>query len=737
MKKQLLLGPVLLVAITGFSQTKRPMLRTNQPSDFTNKIDPKFISSSIENEAPVKLNTKSAIGPNLINESAKETELTGVATTTINWKLLCGSMNIYGMLVSESKPLHYNDNLNAVSFIHRKSISYPSLPISNSGSIVAEISTNWGTTFDSTCIWSDGTNWARYPQGGIYNPVGNTNINNAYAVASGPVTISAGGWVGNWFASKQLGTANYNATASAAPNAMQFISNTGPYPVGFGRADFARLSFSSTDDGVVRSVGAHYAGSVDGTTFIAQNCRGAVITKGTFNAGVFTWTSDSIIPNTVIRTDNAKSLSSTARFAWNEAGTVGYGMFIGATPTATGSNVGWQPIVYKTTNSGTTWALIPGIDFNNPAMLPILKPLAPIWSSTVAGQTPTVPLFNSFEGISTVVDANNNLHIVSLILPTGSLGDTVQAQRYIFPSTYDASEYMYAHTPGQRPYLYDFIGDGASAWTYKLIDSLSSEDPGSGTADSGFPDNPWDNTGSGGVKVNIDARIQVGRTPNGQFITYSWSESDSLAFSGPIPKKWNINPNIKTRCLNVVTGSVSASELNVTRYPISLGANNPSVNSRATLHYMSPTTGAAITNSTATSYTAEIRTPFTVTNSNPYSQLTNNSTWFSVNTLKYIFSGVSGTITAVGDNSTISALNSIIYPNPTKNNATLAIDVKDNVTVTINVYSLVGALVKTTTANAIVGQNNINIDLSNLTAGIYMAKVNVGNVTSTKKLIIE
>lgn len=93
------------------------------------------------------------------------------------------SMNAYGVLNSSSKPLQFTPNVNIISFIHRKSPTYITSPFSNSGSIVGMISTNNGVSWDSTCIWtSTASIGARYPQGGIYNPIGNTNKNNTYLV---------------------------------------------------------------------------------------------------------------------------------------------------------------------------------------------------------------------------------------------------------------------------------------------------------------------------------------------------------------------------------------------------------------------------------------------------------------------------------------------------------------------------------------------------------------------------
>lgn len=719
MKKQLLFGSALLAAVTAYSQNTGGKAKPSGVTNMAQKLAAKYSASAIEPQGATKLNIPASTEVSSANTTAKETEVSNTTATSISWKAIAGSMNVYGQLVSQTRPLQYNDNVNAVSYVHRKSATYTGSPASNSGNIVAEISTNWGTTWDSTCIWADATHAGRYPQGAIYNPLGNTAIANAYIVGSGP-TVNGTTWSGSFYASKQLNA--FNATAGSGT--LLAIGNAS-YASNQAQHGWSRMGFTSTDDGAVRSL-ALLENDLQGLSTV----RGAAVVKGSFSAGVFNWTTDTLTPACITKTTGEKQIYSAPQMVWNEAGTIGYVVFIGAVSTATGSNKGWQPIVYKTTNSGGTWAQISGIDFNNPAYNSIKSSIATVNTNTAL----EVPFFNVGEGFDCVVDANGKLHIGSTIVGTASTHQDSLAFTFSFTTSINPSDsYQWAHTPGNRPYLYDFTGDGTSAWSFRVVDSLSSEGPSSDPAGNGFPENAWDNTGSGGVKVEMDSRIQLGRTPNGQFITYSWSESDSNVTNGS--KKWNNLPNIKTRLLNASTGSLSATKINVSKVAVGQGTNNPSVANRATLHYMSPTTGAAVLFTTASTYTAEIKTPFTVTNSNPYSQLTNNVTYYSSNTLAYAFGGAP---VSIKDNaSATSAINSMIYPNPTKDNAVLAIDVKESSAITVSVYNLVGALVKTIDANVVVGANAVDLDLTNLTSGVYLVNVKIGNSVSTKKLIIE
>ncbi|MBA2613523.1 MAG: T9SS type A sorting domain-containing protein [Bacteroidetes bacterium] len=724
MKKQLLLGSALFAAISVFPQNGSSKAKMVGIKNMADEIAAKFAIEPT-NAAPTTL--KQVPGPILNPVGGEEQSSVAMPPSTINWQLITGSMNIYGMLVSSTRPLQYNDNLNTVSYIHRKSATYQSTPAlpsnAQSGVIVAEITSNWGTSWDSTCIWSDATNWGRYPQGGIYNPPGNTTVSNAYIVGTGP-TVAGSGFSGNFYASKKLNA--FNTTADATPNAMQFMpfAQTGSVT----NNGWSRNGFTSTDDGFVRTIGLLQP---DNTTL--AKLRGYAIVKGAFNGGVMVWSSDTIIPPAIIDGAGDAAIGYEPLMAWNEAGTVGYFVTLGTLATATNSTKGNQPIVYKTTNSGGSWALLTGIDFNNAANAPLLKHISP----TNANTNIAVPYFTD---MNVTVDATNKLHIGGIFASASSTHN--DSLNYIGQFDNQGQTYLWPHVPGQRPYLVDFIGDGTSAWTHVTVDSISSERAGRASGDNGFNSNPWDPTGTSGSKTdNVDTRLMMGRTPDGQYITFAWAESDTNFTSNPNGNKYNGIPNIKTRCMAVGSGTnmyqVSATEINTTKVAAGTGTPNSSVSNRATMHYMSPTTGSAAVVSTTASTTVDIRTPIVVTNSNPFSQLTNNTTWFQNGKLSYVFAGSTTTVNGVAENLQNSASNSVIFPNPASNNATLGIDLKNNSNVDVTVLNTIGQVVKTTKAPGQVGQNNINIDLSGLSTGIYMVNIKVGNATSTKKIVVQ
>ena len=670
--------------------------------------------------------TYSNPAPNEQPESlAKESN----GTSAISWSLLCGSMNVYGMLSNQSRPLQVNPALNAVSFIHRKSDSYTPYPQanSNSGNIVAEISNDWGLHWDSTCIWSDPTNGGRYPQGALYNPPGNTNIANAYVVGCGPV-VSNNAFTGDWYASKALGvpgSAAFNPTASTVTGAQQFLSFTQTvYPVNQAPHGWSMQGFTAVDNGPVRSLAL-----IDDDNTDVNTMRGAMLVKGNFNAGVFNWTTDSIIPNVVIQSGGNRQFSTKVQMAWNQSGTVGYVVIIGALNSSVGSNRGLQPIVYKTSNSGQSWSLIPGINFNAPANASVLRPLAGVDGDP----TLKIPYVDDFD---MAVDKNNNLHLGLILASTASShDDSLQYISQFTTSINPNDEYKWKHIPGNRPYLYDFIGDGSQAWKYYLVDSLSSEGPGSVAGSSGFNDNPWDI--SSGDKIAVDSRLQMSRTADGAFIMYSWAESDSSFIAGS--KKWNIQPNIKLRCLQVdyqrlgcVDNNPLLQEYNVSKPSVSQGSQHPKVVNRATLHYMSPISATNTIVTSGSCSTVNITVPFTVTNSQPYSQLTNNSTWYTSAALTYNFCDF------VGLNDTQSRLQSLIlFPNPAKISTTMKFESHVNRTGEMRVLNLLGSEMISKKFVSVLGENTIEVDLRNFPNGIYFINVKLGEESFTKKLVIE
>lgn len=740
MKKQLLIGSALFAAMSAFPQTGRV---SGGSAGVANHKAEKVSATAGVNEDLLSPMPGSGIMTPVENEAQPMSK----AATTVNWGLLTGSSNCYGQLVSSSRPLSYNPELNAVSFIHRKSDYYtesPALPsTAKTGVIVANVSTNWGATWDSTAIWANATNWGRYPQGGIYNPTGNTSISNAYVIGTGP-TVANTTWSGNYYTSKKLNT--FDATASTAPGAQYFFDLAlASYPAGQFSHGWTRNGFTSTLDGKVHAIGVTES-DLQGLSTVT----GFAVLTGTFNptSNTFDWSMENLLPPCIVDGAGDKNLNPDPQMVWNRAGTVGYIVGIGALQTGTLATRGMQPIIYKyDASAGATWTLQSGIDFNatNMRRCIISKYESKFgmggFHILANGDTVGVPFFNDYD---CTVDANNNLHIGATFYSSASDHPDSLSFLQTFTTTINPTErYSWRMVNGSRPYLWDFYGDGSN-FTPILVDSIASEGPSAASGQRGYNENPWDPSGTGSAKVNMDSRIQLGSTADGKHVVITWVESDSLFTNQQL--KWNSLPDLKTRAIAVVSGTNnSAYKLDIGTSTNStvigneqnLTASDNNVRTRATLHYMSNVcSNGTVSASNANNYPVDIMIPLSVTNSNPYSQLTNNATWFGAAKVTYRFPQTPFNDVAVGEiNGVISATS--IYPNPAQGAAAVKFALASSSQVEVVVMNAVGQVVKSVKVQGNAGENAVRIDLSGIASGIYMVNVKAGDSQTTKKLIVE
>ncbi|MDX2173282.1 MAG: T9SS type A sorting domain-containing protein [Bacteroidota bacterium] len=640
-------------------------------------------------------------------------------TVSISWKKIGGSDGIYGVTHKDAKPLQFKPATNTTSFTHLKSATYISMPANSKGDVVANISYNNGLTWDSTCVWSDATNKGMFPQGTIYNPVGNTNPINTWIVTNGVTTNTNNAITGNFYASKQL--SSFSNTISAWANSQQYYANTGTFTPLFAKHNFDCNSIYCDNAGVVRSISV-LANDVNATNTINYGLRGGYVSKGYFTAGYFSWQGDSLLPTTILKSDGSKQLHPYPLIAFNSSGTVGYAVFIGATPSPQIANTGWQPIVYKTTNSGATWAQLNGIDFTIPFFALILNALKPANTANVA-----IPQFNINEGFDITVDINNNLHIAAIVNSTKSSHVDSLDQAHQFGS----ESYKWPHSSGKRPYLYDFLTNGFG-WSYMLVDSLTSEMPGKKSTESGFLSNLWD-TDVNGDKVSSGARLQLSRSENGRFIAYTYAESDTNVTNNS--EKWNSLPNVKIKFYDAVNNGLASYKLNASKVAVGQGTNNPNVANRACFHNASPILqnasgqlGNVFAGGCVTGGSATITVPLTVTNSNPYTQNGNVTHWYSsvyysqTNIpISNSFPPFATTSVEKIDNSKNAGVN--IYPNPAKD--LLNIDFSNSLHLNENAYikfiNGLGQVVYQT--NISDSQSQINIE--QLSKGIYFLQIEI------------
>lgn len=673
-------------------------------------------------------NASTAITLELSEKSTALTESNNPIYTSI-FTRISNAQNIFGNLCQNSNKLNYNKWVNAVVYVQRKSPTYNASINSNDGAIVAYVGKNRGSSWDSTCLWTNATQWANNPQVALYNPPGNSNLANAHVVATGPVKTGTT-ITGSFYASKLVG-----ATGNNMPGAdMQYFSNTGVFSSttspNMTKHDLPQFGLTQTHNGVY-SIGMLY-NDVNATTDANKGIRGAHISKGIFNSGMFVWTSDSIIPPIQLKTDGTKQMWNEPLMTWNESGHIGYVVFIGLrlgiTPTS--RNHGWQPLIYKTTNGGNSWNLMNGIDFGDAQYDHIINSLSP----TQTNNTVTIPFLNPLEGIDLTVDLDGHLHLFSTVL--GTAKTHVDSVTYVNQYTVGGEQYGWAHKNNMRPYLIDFMGDG-NTFTHKIIDSVGTECPGTNSLLPGFNNNPWADADST-KSVASGMRLQVANSSEADVIAYSWAESDTTLTTNLL--KWNEFPNIKTKVLRVCDNAVSVERYVITDPPSGF---NPNVRDKAYFHYMSPTViSCHLSNTTAGS-----SIPFIVSNNSSTEANLPVNNYYACSEAVYTLPGGCswwgpppplnncGFVNINENKNNITSFN--LFPNPANSSVETVLTLNSNEPINIQVYNTIGALMSSDIKQGKTGENKLMFDLANYAPGVYFVKVKTTYSESTKKLIIQ
>ncbi|MEI7801842.1 MAG: hypothetical protein WCI97_04300, partial [Bacteroidota bacterium] len=353
MKKLILLSCAVLATVVGFAQTNLPSYR------LTPKLSPKF---NVEG----KIDNTYQSFPNFSNPNSPNLPGAGNDRSAVNKIKFSSSYNIFGVLTSYQQCLTGDYDLNMISFTHRQCASFPG----NSGLIQTSFSLDGGTTWDtSLVIQNDSSQHSRYPSGGIYNPSGNTNPNNAFAVISGPITDGTS-WVGNYFCSSQLDGTN---------NDQQFELN-GNTGVTF--QHMARIGFTTTAQAKAYVLGSDYDYNAAAGTIIPFN--GIILNTGSFNSGTnsFDWNRTKLYnPFSHDPADGSQNFGNFGSIAFSADGMTGFIVQLGRDSLVDHNYI--QPLIYKTTDAGANWIYQTPFDFSTVTSL--TQYLRPTTDSSTTG----------------------------------------------------------------------------------------------------------------------------------------------------------------------------------------------------------------------------------------------------------------------------------------------------------------------------------------------------------------
>jgi hypothetical protein len=132
--------------------------------------------------------------------------------------------------------------------------------------------------------------------------------------------------------------------------------------------------------------------------------------------------------------------------------------------------------------------------------------------------------------------------------------------------------------------------------------------------------------------------------------------------------------------------------------------------------------------------------PFTITKNGTLNGGINVDTYYldSIQVCPSSFSITAMSPTGLANvKNTASNFDVINFPNPANNATTIIVDLKTASNFEVVLYSSVGQMLTTYKVNGHIGSNEINVDLSNFSSGIYFYNVKVGSSVVTKKLVIQ
>lgn len=458
-------------------------------------------------------------------------------------------------------------------------------------------------------------------------------------------------------------------------------SNTSIFDNGVGTPAlaFPRISITSYDDSSAWVSGGFYTDPIAATGYLGSN-----LMKGKWNGTALTWSFDSILPYFHQDGTGANDAFTQSFVGFSPNGQIGYQVFFGVDGSATTSQTrAFSPITYKSTNGGATWNLLPVNDFSTiPAISTYLIP---------ASDGNLKPWFDQSQGADIVVDNNGELHIVCTI-SSGSSDDN------------DSLGYSWTLT-GQngttaKHYIYD-VHTSPTGWDAWLIDSLMTS---TSTNNTIFLD------GSTGNAFATDARIQMSHTTDRSKLFFAWVDSDPLALAGE-----NALPDLKAVGFDLVTGFKTP----VTQFTTSQDFY---------FHYVSNVTlvsgntySIGVTNSIDRNGFHDVITTF---DHYFYEGCKFNTSDFTVQ-----FVGVNEQAANFG------SLN--IYPNPAKDQINLNVNMVSGENVSFQITNSLGQVVLVENRSLVNGNNNVQLNTSKLTSGVYFVTIASETSKVTSKIVIQ
>lgn len=319
MKRAILIAIIIGLGITTYCQLEGER-STIAPKDLT-----------ILEDVPQK--DKSYVAPVLPEK--KEAIINGRATTYIP---IGQAGNAYGLYGNSRTYLWAEPELNSVVFTHRMT---GGVEWDGNGRVAYDVSTDGGTTWETNikAYQQDppGPQWiyepARYPQGAIINPSGNSDPANAFYTYFCPILDNTNGnWGGFAYGSNPL-------TETDPPNPTKNYLTSG--------GDYWRLipdAYTATTQGKVVYVDGNYEGA-------------NYIYNGTLTIGIGEIVDgELVVEESLLEFMEAGDAINDHKIAFGPDGLTGYIMIMTECESNPVPFTGYHPVLIKTTDGGLTWS---------------------------------------------------------------------------------------------------------------------------------------------------------------------------------------------------------------------------------------------------------------------------------------------------------------------------------------------------------------------------------------------
>lgn len=519
------------------------------------------------------------------------------------------------------------------------------------------------------------TDAARYPNHGVYNPAGNTDLNNAWLTFFAPNldgSNAADSWGGYSYGVANIGdpTTRTKNLQSSTATFKQYIPD----------------AYEITNNGNVFVVDVNQDWA-SGTVVYLNNL---IVNKGTWNESIndFEYTQELLDAYV----DPAITRPAHVSVAFAADGQTGYISMIAdnGTTEVISEGLGFYPVIYKTTDGGTTWSDPVGIQLAGPNGLPGIvndlltdAQIAEIYAEPLPTRE-EIPYTTAFDH-DIIVDANGNLHIGVVIGVVGSDAYSIVSGSNLF-AAYDL-----------------YTTDGGTSWVATKLGSIRQL------------------RGTWPTDYTEDNRIQITTTWNRDAIFVSWLDTDLEEQTD------NNRPNIFTRGLKL-------NDFNY--FDLTCSDGNP-VPTNVTLFSVGMWNA---TFASVASYALVADGKYTIPMT--YQPLTDGDPVNPVQ-YKYIkdFYYTDADFCLVGTpeiNAAKTAQVSQNFPNPFNGDSYVNVSLNQGNNVSLGVYNITGQKVfENNYGYQPAGSFTMTLKSDNLPSGIYFYTVTVGAQKVTHKMIVQ